>query len=92
MATNSKAERLDLRLPAQAKRVIEQAAAQLGQSVSAFVVATATRHARELLRDQSTFELSARDRDRFLAALDDAKARPPAALRRAARRHKKLIG
>lgn len=92
MPASPKIERLDVRLPSDTKRAIERAAAQLGQSVSAFIVSTMTRHARRVLRNQSLFELSERDRDRFLAALDDTKARPNAALRRAAKRHKKLIG
>src|SRR5580692_11776877 len=59
-ASPPKTERLDVRLPSATKRTIEQAAAQLGQSVSTFIVTTMTQYAHKVLRDQSTFELSAR--------------------------------
>lgn len=92
MATVTKNERLDVRLPRESKQLVEQAASQLGQSVSNFVVSTVTRRARKVLRDQSVIELSNRDRDRFLAALDDADLEPSPALLRAAERHAQLIG
>lgn len=92
MATVAKEERLDVRLSRASKQLVEQAASQLGESVSNFVVSTVTRRARRVLRDQSVIELSNRDRDRFLAALDDAELEPSPALRRAAERYKQLIG
>ena len=92
MATNTKDERLDLRLPAQLKRTIERAAALSGQTVTTFILGTTVRRARRVIREANVIELSDRDRDRFLAALDNTDARPNAALLRAAERHKAATG
>jgi uncharacterized protein (DUF1778 family) len=92
MASNTKDERLDLRLPAQLKRTIERAAALSGQTVTTFILGTTVRRARRVIREANVIELSDRDRDRFLAALDNTDARPNAALLRAAERHKAATG
>jgi uncharacterized protein (DUF1778 family) len=84
--------RLNFRLPADLKAVIEEAAATLGQSVSDFAVSTLVRTARTVLRQQDVTELSARDRDLFIALLDDVEAKPNKALTAAARRYKKHLG
>ncbi len=81
--------RLNFRLPADLKTTIEDAAAQLGQSVTDFAVSTLARGAREVIAQHSITRLSDRDRDVFIKALDDADARPNAALAAAARRYKK---
>jgi uncharacterized protein (DUF1778 family) len=49
MATNTKDERLDLRLPAKLKRTIERAAALSGQTVSTFILGTTVRRARRVI-------------------------------------------
>lgn len=87
-----KGERLDLRLPAELKELIEQAAALVGQNVSAFILGLAVPHAREVIRDAENITLSGQDRDRFLTALDDVNAEPNEALRRAAGKYKAAIG
>ena len=92
MATASRTERLDLRVSADHKRLIEQAATLSGLTVSSFILDTIMQRARAVIRDTIEIELTNRDRDRFLAALADANAKPNAALRRAAQRHKKLLG
>ena len=51
MATNTKDERLDLRLPAKLKRTIERAAALSGQTVSTFILGTTVRRARQVIRE-----------------------------------------
>lgn len=84
--------RLNFRLPADLKAVIEQAAAATGQTVSDFAVSTLARAAREVVREQQVTELTNRDRDRFLALLDDPHARPTEALKKAAARYKKRHG
>jgi uncharacterized protein (DUF1778 family) len=81
--------RLNFRLPSEVKSAIEQAAAQLGQSVSDFAVSTLVRTARDVLEQERVTRLSNADRDRFLALLDDADVRPNAALRAAAKRYVK---
>ena len=92
VATASKTERVDLRVPADQKRLIEQAACLSGQTVSSFILNLTLRHAREVVRENAVIELSRRDWDRFLAALNDTEAKPGPALRRAAKRHKELFG
>ena len=92
MAVPSKSERVDLRLPPEQKRLIEQAATLSGLTVSGFILGSTLERARHIVRETAVIELSARDRDRFLAALDDERARPGPAFRRAARRHKQMLG
>jgi uncharacterized protein (DUF1778 family) len=84
--------RLNFRLSADLKAVIEEAAAMLGQSVSEFAVSTLVQTARLVLRQQSVTELTNRDRDIFVALLDDADAKPTKALADAARGYKKHLG
>ena len=81
-------ERLDVRLTKEKKELIEQAAAASGQSVTEFTVRTLCRRARKVLRDEQVLVLSDRDRDAFLAALDNPPP-PNEFLRRAADRWRK---
>ncbi len=92
MATGARDARLNFRLPSDLKEVIEEAAASLGQSVSDFAVSTLVQQARSVIEQQHFTILSNRDRDRFIALLDDAEARPNAALVKAAKRYKKRLG
>jgi uncharacterized protein (DUF1778 family) len=90
MATGARDARLNFRLPSDLKEVIEEAAASLGQSVSDFAVSTLVRQARSVIEQRNVTRLS--DRARFMALLNDAEARPNAALVKAARRYKKGLG
>jgi uncharacterized protein (DUF1778 family) len=81
--------RLDFRLTRELKELIEQAACVTGQSVSDFALSVLTENARRVLREHSTRVLSNRDRDRFLAMLDEGE--PNEALKKAARRYRKRI-
>jgi uncharacterized protein (DUF1778 family) len=93
MATGAKNDaRLNLRLHPELKAVIEEAAATLGQSVSDFAVSTLVQAARTVIEERSRTELSNRDRDLFVALLDDAEAEPNKALTAAAGRYKKRLG
>jgi uncharacterized protein (DUF1778 family) len=93
MPTQAKNDaRLNFRLPANLKAVIEEAAASLGQSVSDFAVSSLLQTARSVLQQQSVTELTNRDRDIFVALLDDAEAKPNKALTEAARRYRKHLG
>jgi uncharacterized protein (DUF1778 family) len=87
-----KDERIDLRVPLDQKQLIERAAALAGQSISTFVLGTTLRQAREVISSSEMIDLSNRERDLLLAALDNTSAKPNAALRRAAERRKALIG
>ena len=91
MATSKKnMARLDFRLDEEVKGLIEQAAQFLGQSVSAFAVATLAERARKVVEDHTTIRLSNGDRDRFLSALA-ADTKPNRRLKRAAQRHKRSV-
>jgi uncharacterized protein (DUF1778 family) len=92
MATGARDARLNFRLPSDLKEVIEEAAASLGQSVSDFAVSTLVHQARSVIEQRDVTTLSDRDRDRFIALLDDAEARPNAALVKAAKRYKNSLG
>lgn len=89
MATEGQhAARLNFRLSAELKETIAEAAAQLGQTVSDFAVSTLATTARQVLQEHRATRLSQRDRDAFVALLDDAGSRPNEALRSAAKRYK----
>lgn len=83
-----RAARLDIRLNRQAKEKIEQAAAVSHQSITDFVVASLLRASEEALERQQLIQLTNRDRDLFLAALE-SDVRPNRALRKAAERFKR---
>ncbi len=92
MATGARDARLNFRLPTDLKEVIEEAATTLGQSVSDFAVSTLVRQARTVIEQRNVTVLGDRDRDPFIALLDDAEARPNPALLKAAKRYKKQLG
>lgn len=78
---------LDLRLPSSVREAVEQAAAHMGQSVDEFAVSALAHTAREVIEHRGVTVLSARDRERFLALLDEP-AVPNTALKAAAQRYK----
>lgn len=80
--------RLDIRLNSKAKEKIEQAAAVSHQSITDFVVTSLLRASEEALERQKLIQLTNRDRDLFLAALE-TDVRPSRALRNAAERFKR---
>jgi uncharacterized protein (DUF1778 family) len=91
MSTSSQSARLNFRLAPDHKRAIEEAAAALGQTVSDFAVATLVQTARKVIQEENVTRLTRRDRDAFVALLDDKSARPNKALRDAAKRYKKQV-
>jgi len=88
MATRQKAKndaRLNFRLNARQKKLIDQAALVSGQSTSDFATSTLLEKARRVV--EHTTVLSNRDRDLFLAMLESDSG-PNAALLAAAKRYK----
>lgn len=86
-----KEERIEARLPAEAKRTIEFAAGLQGRSVSDFVVAASLEHASKIIEQEKIIKLSMEDS----IALAEALLTPPKPNRKAieaARRYKKLMG
>lgn len=80
---------IDFHLPAELKTIVEQAAALRGQSVTEFALATVADNAQRVVQQYHVTELSSRDRDLFLAMLDDENAQPSDALVASAERYKK---
>jgi len=87
MASKTSAH-LHLRLSIEDKANLERAAVIRGVSVSEFARAALIETARGILDERGTTILTNRDRDAFLAALDDTASRPNKSLRRAAARYK----
>lgn len=78
--------RLEFRLSREHKELIERAASAVGQTVSDFATSILVVRAQKALQEALETRLSHRDRDVFLAMLDDAE--PNEALRKAAERYR----
>lgn len=89
--TKPRRERLEARLPAEAKAIIQHAADISGRSLSDFVVSSALAAAEETIRQREVIVLSARDSVTFVEALLNPRE-PNEALREAFRRHRELLG
>jgi len=72
MATSPKRreDRLEIRLPAAAKEVLQRAALSQDKSISAFLLDSGLTAAAEALAERREFKLSAKHYDAFVAALD----------------------
>ncbi len=86
----AKRERVQVRIDAKAKRMLERAAALANTTVSAFVVNSALDAASRLVRERQQIVLGERDWDVFFDALVNP-AKPNAALRKAFAAHKQLV-
>jgi uncharacterized protein (DUF1778 family) len=71
---------IQIRASAEAKAVLNRAAALRGQKLSEFMLESARRQAEETILDQRTFFLDDKAHARFLALLD-APPKPPAKVR-----------
>ena len=89
--TKMKPERLEARLPAETKAIIQRAADLSGRSLSDFVVSSALNAAEETIRNHEVIVLSARDSIMFVEALLNPRG-PNEALRSAFRLHRELFG
>ncbi len=89
--SRKKDERIAVRLPADAKRALEDAAAISGRSLTDFVIDSAMAAAREAIENTERIRLGQEDRAVFMAALADP-PEPNKALRDAAARHRKMTG
>ena len=65
---------VSIRMPQQTKDLIEKAATTVNETFSAFVIESATKHAIDVLLDQTVFNLSAEQAEAFERVLDN----PPA--------------
>ena len=92
MPTTNSDARINFRLSLELKKTIEDAAAEMGQSISDFAISNLVHAARKILHEQQVTRLSERDRQVFAARLDDESSKPNEALVKAARRYKKQVG
>jgi len=76
--TNNKVNRIDLRVTSSQKDLLEKAAALKGLSLSAYLLSHGLEAAMADLTDYQTLVLSDRDRDLFLALLEDPPPPNPA--------------
>ena len=84
----SKHDRLQLRLDAQSKRILQRAANHRRKSLTQFVLSTALEEAEKIVREETVVTLSEPDWTIFYEALTNPPA-PNAALRKAYRRYRK---
>lgn len=82
----AKTARLDFRLPEADKKLVEHAAALSGQRISEFALSILRQAAAEVRQQHERTKLTDRDRDLFLAILDNEE--PNESLRRAASKYK----
>jgi len=80
--------RLDLRMAAETRHRIEQAACVSGQTITEFAVSAMLSQAMEILQKHQNTWLSDRDRDLFLAMLD-SDVEPNEALKKASERYQR---
>ena len=68
---------INLRIEAQTRRLIDDAASALGKTRTEFMIDSARTRAIDVLLDQRLFVLDAAQHDAFVAALDDPPAPGP---------------
>lgn len=86
MATDTRSDRFDFRVSPANRRLIERAAAILGQPLTAFAVTALISAAEEVIEQDARRKLTDRDRRRFLSALASDRVVP--ALAKAAKRYR----
>ncbi|MCB2206211.1 DUF1778 domain-containing protein [bacterium] len=84
----AKDRRIDLRLDAKQKALLEAAAAVTGQSLMSFIVSNSLTVAQRVLREYRDTELSVADSEIFMRLLENPEE-PTEALLNAARRHRR---
>jgi len=78
-------QRLDLRMPAADKAVLEKAASHRHMNITSFVLAVVLPEARRILSEAESVTLSGKDSERVMAYLDHPPAPTPTLLAAAAR-------
>ncbi len=89
--TRIRAERLETRVTAEQKRLIEQAAALQGRSVTDFVLSSVQEAAKRTIEEHQRLELSLRDSQAFVEALLNPPA-PNDRLRETVARYRQTMG
>ncbi len=88
---NVKRERLEARVTAEQKALIERAAELAGRTLTDFMIGSLQTAAEEAIRTHQVLELTARETEGFIEALENP-PRPVERLLVAARRHRELTG
>jgi len=78
---SNESARINLRTSAEAKAIIERAAALMGTTVSSFMLQNAFEAARRIVSEMDTLLLTQRDFEAFAASIDNP-PKPKAALRK----------
>jgi uncharacterized protein (DUF1778 family) len=86
----ARSERLEARVAPKLKALIARAAALRGQTITDFIVSTASAEAQRAVLEHELLELTARDQLAFAQALLDPPD-PSPKLREALERHKRLV-
>lgn len=89
--TRTRAERLETRVTAEQKRLIEQAEALQGRSVTDFVLSSVQEAAKRTIEEHQRLELSLRDSQAFVEALLNPPA-PNDRLRETVARYRQTMG
>lgn len=87
-----RAARLDVRMPAQNRQLVERAAVMEGVSLTQFAETALVERARVVIATHEKTVLSERDMERFLVLLDEDAAPTPVLLRGIERYHKAGLG
>ncbi|HZU11817.1 MAG TPA: DUF1778 domain-containing protein [Chloroflexota bacterium] len=85
-----KSERLEARLTAEQKALLQHAADLLGRSLTDFVLSALTVEAERVIREREVITLTARDSRAFVEAVLHPAA-PTESLRESSERHRKLL-
>lgn len=67
--TDTKQERINLRLKHSAKKALERAASFEGKTVSNFILSSALAHAEKTIHEHEVMSLNSQDAERFFEAL-----------------------
>lgn len=89
--TEQRGARLEARVSAAQKSLLQRAAALSGRTLSEFVVASAQDAANKVIQDHAAIELSRSEQIAFVTALLDP-PKPSARLRRAAAAYRQQMG
>jgi uncharacterized protein (DUF1778 family) len=89
--STGKRERLEARITPEQKALFQRAAHLTGRSLTDFVIGSVQAAAEETVRTYQVLELTARETEAFLAALQDPPA-PNQRLSAAARQHRAFTG
>ncbi|NET38105.1 MAG: DUF1778 domain-containing protein [Cyanothece sp. SIO1E1] len=90
-STKAKESRIEIRVSQEDKKLLEQAASLQGLSLSQYMLSTALDIAKEKIATHEKMVLSNRDRDLFIALIDNPPA-PCKALKSAVHRYNQKYG